>query len=229
VNAAFLLMTTAMMAGADTPAQTPAQTAKPPAAAPVYSVGTGGCANGGCAGCGTCDSCGCESEGFFSKLKGHFHHSSDCGCGCESEGFFSKFKGKMHHGGGCGCETGCGGCGSSCGGCGSACDSCGGHGGFGGKLRGLFHKRGSDCGCDTCGGCSGCSGSSGYGGVITTVPGGTMKPEPIGNPKGDELRKLPSDDNKGTDKKQPGSVQLIPQPVNAPALDITPTTGKSPY
>ena len=65
MNAALLLLTSAMMAGADTPAQTPAQTAKPPvAAAPVYSVGTGGCASGGCSGCGTCDSCVLRAKGF---------------------------------------------------------------------------------------------------------------------------------------------------------------------
>jgi hypothetical protein len=209
VNAAFLLMTTAWIAGADAAAPT-APPAKP-AAAPVYSVGTGGCAGGGCTGC---DACGCESEGFFSKLKARFHHGSDCGCdsGCGSEGVFSKMKGHTHKSD-CGCDSGCGGCGSPC-------DS-GGHsgGGLREKLRGLFNKHGSsDCGCD-CGGCT-----SGYG---TPVPHGGMKPEPLGTPK-EELKKLPSGDIKNPEKK-PGSVQLIPQPVDAPHLDIAPTSGKSPF
>jgi hypothetical protein len=55
-----------------------------------------------------------------------------------------------------------------------------------------------------------------------------MKPEPIGQPKkGDDLKKLPSDDKKNPVK--PGSVQLIPQPVDAPTLNLTPTASKSPY
>jgi hypothetical protein len=214
VNAALLLVT--MIAGADTP---PANTA-PTKPAPVYSVGTAGCCGGGCSTCGDCG-CGCESEGFFSKLKARLHHGSscggDCGCGCESEGFFSKLKGHGHHSD-CGCDTGCGGCGG--------CDTgCGHGGGLGEKLRGLFHRH-SDCGCGDCGGC-------GYGGVITTAPGGTMKAEPIGSPKKeDELKKLPKDDKTNPEKnpeKKPGSVQLIPQPVDVPALQITPTNSKSPF
>src|SRR5262249_3841154 len=66
VNAAFLLVTTAWIAGADTAAPA-APTTPPPAAAAVHSVGTGGCAS--CGGCTTgCDTC-CEHESLFSKLK----------------------------------------------------------------------------------------------------------------------------------------------------------------
>ena len=43
MNAAFLLMTTACIAGAEAPAQPAAPSY---AAAPVYSVGAGGCAGG---------------------------------------------------------------------------------------------------------------------------------------------------------------------------------------
>ena len=229
MNAAFLLVTTAWIAGADTaPANPPPARVVP---APVYSVGTpgtAGCCGGASTGCGGCDSCGCEKEGFFSRLKGRFHRHNDCdcgctssssscgscgSCGCESGGFFSHLKGHTHHNE-CGCDSGCGGCGSSC-------DSCGGHGGgLGGRLRGLFHRHGDECGCGDCGGC---------GGVITTVPGGPMKPEPIGQPKKDDgLKKLPSDDKKNPEKK-PGSVQLIPQPVTAPNLNLAPTVSKSPF
>jgi hypothetical protein len=206
VNAAFLLVTTAWIAGADTAAPTTPPAPAPTAAAPVHSIGTGGYAGcGGCASCG-CDSC-CESEGFFSRLKGRFHRS-ECGCGCESEGFFSKMKGRLHHGGDCGCDTGCGGCGG--------CDTgCGHGGGFGERLRGLFHRGGGDCGCcDTCGGC---------GGAISPVPGGTMKAEPIPPPK-ETPKKLPS----GEEKKG-GSVQLIPQPIGTPVLQVAPTTTKNPF
>jgi hypothetical protein len=218
VNAAFLLVTTAWVAGAEAPADQkqaapPAQTAP----APVYSVGAG------CSGCGGCDSCGCgcgyESEGLFSKLKGLFHRGGgDCGCGCESH--TSHFGGFGHHKSDCGCAS----CGSSC----DACDSCGGHGGgFRERLRGLFHRGGDcGCGCDTgCGGCGGC------GGVLTPIPGGTMPKEQIGAPKEEQPKKLPSGDNKPAPEKEkkPGSVQLIPQPAGTPDLELAPSSGKSPF
>jgi hypothetical protein len=155
-------------------------------------------------GCGGCTGCGCdtccESEGFLSKLKGRFHRS-DCGCGCESEGFFSKLKGHMHHGD-CGCDTGCGSCDTGCG-----------HGGgLREKLRGLFHHS-DDCGCCDSG-CGGCG----------PVPGGVMqKVEPIGPPK-ETPKKLPTGD-----EKKGGSVQLIPQPIGTPVLQVAPTYGKSPF
>ncbi|HKI30371.1 MAG TPA: hypothetical protein VKA46_00670 [Gemmataceae bacterium] len=231
MNAAFLLMTTAWIAGADNVAM-PATPA-----APVYSVGTGGCGPGGCGpggcgiggcGIGACGACGgcCdtysgESEGFFSKLKARFHHTSyetDCGC---------------------------------CGGCGSPCDTCDtGHGGgLLDKLRGLFHHSSyeADCGCCD-GGCGPVYGNGsvvgGPGGAISPIPSGSMpKAEPLGPPK--ELKKLPNGDEKKEptkekkdpekEKKDPekekknGNVQLIPQPVDAPELDIAPTSGKSPF
>jgi hypothetical protein len=183
-------------------------------------VGTGGCASGGCAsgGCATCGDCGCESGGgLFSRLKGRFHRGGgDCGCGCET----SRFGGHLHSSD------------SGCASCGSTCDTCGsGHGGgLRERLHGLFHRGGGDCGCDTgCGSCGGCAGG-GCGGVLSPVPGGTIMPkaEPIGPPKGaDDRQKLPPGD-KGTDKKS-GSVQLIPQPISVPSLQITPTGGKSPF
>ncbi len=223
MNAAFLLVTTAWIAGADAPP--PA--APPPAAAPVYSVGHGGCAGGGCGTCGGCTTCGgcdscCESEGLLSKLKGLFHRNDcgcgcDSGCGCESEGLLSRFK----HRSDCCCSTGCGcttGCGYTTGcGCGNSCDTCGSFGGgrLRDKLRGLFNH--GDCGCDTCGTCGGCAGGCG---TITTVP---LKPEPLGKPKV-EPKKLPSGD-----QPPKGNVQLIPQPIDTPDLNIAPTSGKSPF
>ena len=78
MNAAFLLMSSAALAGADVAPPPPAATA------PVVVHGTGGCTN-----CGTpapVSSCGCEKKvGLFYKLKskcGGFGKkpSHDCGC-----------------------------------------------------------------------------------------------------------------------------------------------------
>ena len=106
VNAAFLLVTTAWIAGADAKvdAKAPATPPAPMVATPVYSVGTGGCGAGGCGGCG-CDSCGCESGGLLSKLRARFHRGNDCGC----ESSASHFGGRGHKSD-CGCDSGCGGC-----------------------------------------------------------------------------------------------------------------------
>ncbi len=224
MNAAFLLVTTAWIAGADAAAPPAKPTPQP--AAPVYSVGTGGCTGGGCGGCDSCGDCGCDSGhggGLFSKLKARLHRSDDCGCdsGCGGHGggLLSRFKGFGHKND---CDTGCG--------CGSSCDSCdSGHGGgLRGKLRGLFH-RSKDCGCDTgCGGCD--TGCNGCAGTISPIPAGGMpRAEPIGAPK-EEPKKLPSGDGKDKgENKKPGTVRLIPQPVDAPELDIAPATGKSPF
>ncbi len=55
-----------------------------------------------------------------------------------------------------------------------------------------------------------------------------MPKEPLGQPK-EEPKKLPSGEKPAPEKeKKPGSVQLIPQPVVTPDLDIAPT-GKSPF
>ena len=114
MNAAFLLLTTAWLAGADDakPAAAAPAAPKPIAAAPIATSGCCGTA----APCGGCNDC-CEKEGFFSKLKGKFHHD-DCCCEtkcaptcaptcapkcaptcndcCEKEGFLSKLKGRLH-------------------------------------------------------------------------------------------------------------------------------------
>ena len=75
MNAAYLMLTTAWLAGADPVPATPA----PAMTAPVVSAPIGGGCGGGC-GCAT-DIC-CEKESLFSKLKNKFKKHD---CGCESE------------------------------------------------------------------------------------------------------------------------------------------------
>lgn len=109
MNAAFLLVTTAWLAGAD-PAQPAPQAAPAATPAPVgayaapgayahgaYGGGYGGCGAGCSGGCDTCcDSCcdECGKGGLFGKLKGMFSRKSCCDT----------------------CESCCDSCGSGCGG-----------------------------------------------------------------------------------------------------------------
>jgi hypothetical protein len=180
VNAAFLLVTTAWLTGAD-----PAPTAAPAAPAPVVSSANYGGAGCGCSGgCGdTCGDTGCGCGGLFGKLKGRFHHGGDCGCetACDSCGGHHGFKLRRHNE--CGCETA-----NECG-CERQrlCD----------RLKGWFHRRG-ECGCgEGCGGgCGGCGdGSCANGGVTTyAAPGLAPRAEPIPAPKGTEpAKRMPSD------------------------------------
>src|SRR5437588_11636413 len=99
VNAAFLLVTSAWLAGqapadAPPPAAEPAPAAAPaPAVAPAPAATTGGCCNGGYAGgyaggySGDCNSC-CNSGGLFGggRLRGLFskHKGGDCCDSCGS-------------------------------------------------------------------------------------------------------------------------------------------------
>jgi hypothetical protein len=69
VNAAYLMLTTAWLAGADPVPVTPAP------AAPVVAAPIGGGCGGGC-GCAT-DAC-CEKEGLFARLKAKFHKNECC-------------------------------------------------------------------------------------------------------------------------------------------------------
>ncbi len=72
VNAAFLIMTSAALAGAD-PAPPP-----PPPAAPIVVSGSAGCTNCGAA---TTGCCGSSKAGLFTRLKDRFGRKShDCGC-----------------------------------------------------------------------------------------------------------------------------------------------------
>lgn len=121
MNAAFLLVTTAWMAG-DTAAAAPA-----PAAADC----------GACSSCAT-DACGCQGHKLLGKLQGVFKRKDSCGscdtcsapkchtprihrehkcapacdtcdnCGRGGPKLLEKLRGAFHHDRGCGCDNGCG-------------------------------------------------------------------------------------------------------------------------
>jgi hypothetical protein len=118
VNAAFLLVTSAWLAGGDTPPPAAKPATPAPIAAPATSTWSGGC------GCTT----GCEEKpSFFERLKARFakHKCEECGCGATTTvtsscgcapktecgcgpkfSFGDKLKGLFHkHSEECGCST----------------------------------------------------------------------------------------------------------------------------
>jgi hypothetical protein len=154
---------------------------------------------------------------------GHFHHKTEsCGCDtCTS------------------CAPTCSTC-NTCNTCNTCEDSCG-HESWLSKLKGHFHHKSScDCGCgyDSCG-CG--NGSCGCGGGAI-APGATLTPaapatmpkvgEPIPAPKGatDPGKKLPegSKDEKEAGKEAGKEANAAPQPVSAPALELTPAAPAAP-
>jgi hypothetical protein len=161
VNAAYLMLTTAWLAGAD-PAPAPAAPA-----APVVSAPIGGGCGGGC-GCAT-DAC-CEKEGFFAKLKAKFH-KNDCGCGCEQAPTCCAPKPVCCPAPKPVCcpapaPTCCHAAPVSCG-----CDEC--KPSLCERIKAKF-KKSKDCGCDSgCGGCSTCGG-----GVIGGAPAEAIPAKP---------------------------------------------------
>jgi len=229
VNAAFLLVTTAWLAGADQPAPS-AATVDPPAA-------TASC-------CGDCGS-GC-GHGFLEKFRGLFHHDcceSSCKPTCAHEckptcvkeckpkcvqeckpkcvkeckpvceksccdscrpRLLERLRGLFHKD--C-CDSGCKGS------CGSSCDTC--RRGLFSRLRDWFHSR--HC-CENACCDSACDGT-------TVTPGGTIVPgpgraEPLAPPK-DAPKKMPS----------PAKETLLnPAPGFAPTANVTvDTETKSPF
>jgi hypothetical protein len=205
---AFLLLTSAALAGADpVPAAKPGPVAGAPVTsgtvvgAPAYGAAHGGPVISSAPAGGSC--CG-----------GGAAYSGDCGCGCDDGGWWGRMKGRFHRNKGCGCETSCD--------CGSTCDSgCGCEGGgFWGKMKGRFHRN-KGCGCEDSCGC-GCGGGAyggahyGAGGTVIGAPG-TMAPvgEPIKAPKdgGTPAKKLPDGG-----KKPAGSTSAIPEVTPLPPL-----------
>ena len=211
MNAAFMLVTTACLAGADS---------APPAApaAPAPAATSACCGN-------ACDSC-CE-EGCLKRLLNRFRHSS---CGCDTCGGSQTTCAPAHQPA-CttSCATSCDSCGehglrslfsrfhsssSDCCGasssttCGSGCGDCGCEDGLLKRLCNRFRHRG-DC-CDTGSTCDGC------GTGVAPAPG--PKAETIPAPRTKPADKMPE----GKGGKE---VHVIPpQPIAPPTLEVTPVT-----
>jgi hypothetical protein len=183
-----------------------------------------------CNSCNTCDTCdsGCGKGGLFRGFGGGWGgrwgkggcdscdtcsscntcDTCDSGCGCQSEGFLKRFWGRFRKSD-C-CDTGCG--------CDSGCS-----GGCGG------------------GGCSGCGGGYGapvYGTPPAVMPRAGEQIPPPGGKTDTPPMKLPNDgkdkdgkDKDGKDKTdKTGRLNNVnPQPVAAPALDLTPATNSKDF
>jgi hypothetical protein len=209
VNAAFLLVTTTLLAGQNAPSNNGASDNKPAPATTAPAVTAP--ANGGC--CGAASSCGCCESGW-----------SDGCCGGGRHGLFSRLRGGCFGGGHSRGASWGGDCG--CSGYSSGCDSCGfggGHGHGGGlfsRLRNRF--RGGDCCVSDCG--CGSGGYGGYGGAVIAPNGAPgVKPEQIQTqPKEDMGNKLPKggdNEEKKSGNAEPPSAQLRPSIPAAPALE----------
>ncbi len=182
MNAAFLLVASAWLAGGEPPPSTTPTPPAPQAAPAPAPYGGGSC------GCGCASTCGCnegEKPGFFDRLRGRFHRDhGDCGCTpapCQCA------PAPVYHAAPCACS--------------SPCDTCERPSLFE-RLRGRFH-RGGECGCgDTCGspGCSSCGGGAP---LPPQKPGEQLKP-PMEGPK-----KLPEGTDK-KETTLPRSLELTP-------------------
>jgi hypothetical protein len=212
VNAAFLLVTSAWLAGGQAPTTpaSPMPPTTPPAAqavpAPAYGGYTSWGNSSGCCGstsgsygsssggCGCTSGCNeCEKPGFLDRLRARFARGGeDCGCGCSAAPTCSSCAPAPSYHVTPTFSSG------SCSSCESSCDSCG-RPGFLDRLRARFH-RDSDCGCSSCGGNSGCgcaSGGCSSNGAVPLPPAkvGEPLPKPVDGPM-----KLPSGDVKPGDK-----------------------------
>jgi hypothetical protein len=205
VNVVFLLLSTAVSAGAD-PASAPIKPAAAPAAAPPAAAAPGPApvvahGDGYGSGCGAisdcCETDGCSRHGFLSRLRSRGHNRGCCeapacdsGCGCGQAVSHGHRWG--HSGGSC--------CGATSS-CAPACDTCGEtccKPSLLDRIRARFHKSGccesacdSGCGCD--GGCGGgVIAAPVHGAPVIGAPAGTDKPV-------EKLKKMPKgeDENKG--------------------------------
>jgi len=200
VNAAFLLVTTAWLAGAD-PVAAPAAPAAPATAAPAVV------SSSSCNSCGSCGDACCDSgHTLCGRLKGLFasHRHDSCGscetCAAPAPKCCAPAP-----------KPCCPAPAPACNSCGTSHDSCG-CGSFGGRLRGLFHRTSSCCETTACSDC---------GAAPATAPAPAGKAEPIPAPKEAPAQKMP---NSAPPAK---SVQIItpesaPIPVSTPALEVAP-------
>ena len=140
MNAAFLVLTTAWLAGAE------AAPAAPPKNPPATAAPAGSC-SGSCGAC--CDSCG--RERLIDRLRSRFHRGdccdsckpAKCDSCCERERLIDRLRSRFHRG------DCCDSCKSSCG----ACNDCGcGRERLIDRIRARFHRNGC---CDDCCGSAG--------------------------------------------------------------------------
>lgn len=173
MNTAFLMLTSAWLAGAD-----PVPAAQP--AAPIVASsscnGCGGGCNSGCGNTGCCEEA--KKPGLFARLCAGKKHD-DCGCDscntCEKAPRYKEPKCKEPRAPKCKAPKA-----ESCNTCEDSC----------GKKPGLFArlcgKKHDDCGCGGDSGCGCGSASAGYGyngGGSMSMPVGTPAPETAPAPK----------------------------------------------
>ncbi|MBY0523896.1 MAG: hypothetical protein K2R98_10890 [Gemmataceae bacterium] len=198
MHAAFLLMTSALLTGADP------VPAAPLAPVPVVAPG-GACCGGNCgSGCDTCNTC-CEKESFLKKCFKKFHKNDCCEplccepapCCQPAPCCDTGCKKHKHHKKEC-CQPTC-----------DTCDSCCEKESFLKKCFKKFHKK--DC-CDTC--CDTCNSCG-----TTIMPAApAIKAEPIAPPK-DGGKKMPEG---GANLNAPALDSGATAPVVAPKATEVP-------
>ncbi len=216
MNAAFLLMTSALVVG-----QAGGGTAKTPAPPPVTTapVVSSGCGAGGCGSCCQ-DTCGCESFGhrLRDRLRGLFNRNSCCDT-CSTCAPACQTHARS-------CDT-CDSCAprawtwqrrchESCNTCTSSCNTC--NDSCGCRTHSFLDRfRRNSC-CETCNTCNSCGGAA----PVATPPG---KVEPIAPPK-----KMPEPPKTGD--KKPGQALGVPNPIpaipTAPTVELTPAPSAVP-
>lgn len=225
MNAAFLLVTSAWLAGGQAPTTpaTPMPTGAPPAAqvAPAPAYG-GGCSSCGSSygGCGCSSGCNdCEKPGLLDRLRARFA-KNECGCGCAPT-CSSCAPAPVYHATPTFHGSSCGSCCSSC----SSCDSCD-RPSFFERLRARFH-RDSDCGCSCDSGCAtgGCSSCGAAPLPPAKVGEQIQKPAdaPLKLPSGDKPTDKPGD--KPTDKPGDKPTDKSNETSAPKNIDLTPTGG----
>jgi hypothetical protein len=194
VNAAFVLVTAAWLAGQNAPpeatkpaAPTTGSAAAPAKIAPAYpgpaAAGYHGC---GCSSC--CDDC-CDKPSWRDRMRGWFHRDSCCD-ECDSCGGHGHAWGGHHD---CGCA--------------SSCNDCCEKPSLRDRMRGWFHR---DSCCDECSGCSSC------GAAPAVAAPGHAAPE--------QLKTAPSPLPKGTTEPKKGSTERGEITPAQPPLAVPATT-----
>jgi hypothetical protein len=205
VNAVFLLMSTTLAAGQETPPPPATPVLAQPA--PTWPSPAYGVPNGGCSSCGVgiapgcSDPCPCEGrKGLFSRRK-----SDDCDCSPKEK----REKRKLFHG----FTT-------------SACDGGKDRGGLFSHLHARFNK-GGDCaaGCDTIGGCDGSAwGGPAIGGcALPPVPSYVAPSTPSVTPATPAESPKPMEKPKESPKNGTTNVSLTlpaPTPLPVPSIPV---------